>query len=50
MAQADCEVCALMGHRTCDRCGYSFRPGVDGRVTVFGVDLCTECETSGVAS
>ena len=47
MGAADCEVCAAMGHRTCDRCGRPFHPGYDGGTTAFGFELCVGCGGPG---
>lgn len=41
MAAADCEMCAMLGYRICDRCsaGIVF----DGYRDAFGRDLCANC-------
>lgn len=47
MGAADCSTCELMGYRTCDRCECPFSPGKDGRITVFGLELCSACDGRG---
>lgn len=39
MATADCEMCALMGYRSCDKCG-----NVVFERSALGVDLCEWCK------
>lgn len=40
MAEADCGMCALMGYRSCDRCGTPVFDPVPGAVE----DVCGYCE------
>lgn len=44
MGAADCDMCEMAGYRTCDCCGQPYRPGLDGRTSAFGVDVCAECD------
>lgn len=38
MAAPDCSLCAMMGYRSCDKCG-----GVVEVPSAFGFDVCAYC-------
>ena len=52
MAEADCDLCAALGYRSCDRCGNPVFPEALEMCSVLGLseELCGYCVSDVEAS